>query len=264
MVRLPLYLIGDRWDPEVLLYADDWLMLCGAAQHLRDAGAIMMIFEALGIPMKWPKYRGGFRCDWIGYELNFEKFTLGISESRARWVRDWLAARVAEMKVDLDDLSAVLGRLSFAMGPFDHLRPFVAPIFAWSAAVGRRGIVRRLPWSMAFLFKVLGDGLDGDGRYIEMPLEVMSLGEAFRADAKADGADGGSGRLGVPGRQQAGRVPMVLGDPRQEDGALGLLEGRAVQSGGGPGALRDAPLCDGLWRRLVKGGLRENHHHGCH
>merc|ERR1712102_11877 len=34
--------------------------------------------------------------------------------------------------------------------------------------------------------KVLGDGLDGDGRYIEMPLEVMSLGEAFRADAKAE------------------------------------------------------------------------------
>ena len=45
----------------------------------------------------------------------------------------------------------------------------------------------RLPWSMAFLFKVLGDGLDGDGRYIEMPLEVLNLGEAFRADAKAEG-----------------------------------------------------------------------------
>ena len=54
---------------------------------------------------------------WVGYEINFERFTLGISESRARWVRDWLAARLAEIKVDLEDLSAVLGRLSFAMGP---------------------------------------------------------------------------------------------------------------------------------------------------
>ena len=76
-----------------------------------------MIFEALGIPMKWSKYRGGFAFDWIGYEIDFENWTLGISESRARWVREWLEARLAEMTVDLEDLCAVLGRLSFAMGP---------------------------------------------------------------------------------------------------------------------------------------------------
>ena len=44
-----------------------------------------------------------------------------------------------------------------------------------------------LPRSMAFLFKVIRDSLGGDGRYIEMPLETVSLGEAFRADAKAEG-----------------------------------------------------------------------------
>ena len=45
----------------------------------------------------------------------------------------------------------------------------------------------RLPWSMAFLFRVISDNLDGSGRYVEMPRETVNLGEAFRADAKAEG-----------------------------------------------------------------------------
>ena len=114
------------------------------------------------------------------------------------------------MTVDLDDLCAVLGRLSFAMGPLYHLRPFVAPIYAWTSAVGRGGRMR-LPWSMAFLFRVISDSLDGTGRYIEMPRATVNLGEAFRADAKADGADSRCGRLGMPGWRPAGRSPLVLG-----------------------------------------------------
>ena len=88
--------------------------------------------------------------------------------------------------MDLGDLCAVLGRLSFAMGPLAHLRAFMAPIYAWSAAVGRKGRMR-LPWSIAFLFKVIYDSLGGAGRYIEIEDQVQDLGEAFRSDAKAEG-----------------------------------------------------------------------------
>ena len=145
-----------------------------------------MIFSALGLPMKWTKYRGGFVVQWIGYELNFETWALGISEPRAEWLRGWLMKRLEEMTVDLGDLCAVLGRLSFAMGPLAHLRAFMAPIYAWSAAVGRKGRMR-LPWSIAFLFKVIYDSLGGAGRYIEIEDQVQDLGEAFRSDAKAEG-----------------------------------------------------------------------------
>ena len=91
-------------------------------------------------------------------------------------------------------------------------RPFVAPVYAWSSAVGRSGRMR-LPWSMAFLFRVIGDNLDGSGRYAEMPRETVSLGEAFSADATADGADGRRRRLGMPGRRQARRGQVVLSGP---------------------------------------------------
>jgi hypothetical protein len=96
------------------------------------------------------------------------------------------------------ELEAVLGRLCFAMAPLEHLRPFLAPIYAWVAAVGSsigysraassRGPLRvPLPWSLRFLFTYLAEKLSGDGRTtIVRPLS-RTLGTAFRADAKAEG-----------------------------------------------------------------------------
>ena len=84
------------------------------------------------------------------------------------------------------DFVAVLGRLCFAMGPLEYLRPFVAPLFAWAAAVGPRGRMQ-LPWSVTFILKFLEDELSGEGRVEEVRPTVEDLGVAFRADAKAEG-----------------------------------------------------------------------------
>ena len=84
------------------------------------------------------------------------------------------------------DFVAVLGRLCFAMGPLEYLRPFIAPLFAWAAAVGPRGRVQ-LPWSVTFILKFLESELVGGGRVEEIRLTSQDLGVAFRADAKAEG-----------------------------------------------------------------------------
>ena len=186
MVRLPHYLIGQRWRPEILLYADDWFGIAGRKGEMVDLGGILLLFEALGVPMKWKKYRGGFEAVWVGYEIGLDLWTLGISAARAAWVTRWIGQILETELVDLADLCAVTGRLSFAMGPLYHLRPFLAPIYSWSAAVGRRGTVT-IPWSMAFILGTVSKMLEGEGRYIQMPVSVRALGEAFRADAKAQG-----------------------------------------------------------------------------
>ena len=72
------------------------------------------------------------------------------------------------------------------MGPLEYLRPFIAPLFAWAAAVGPRGRVQ-LPWSVTFILKLLETELGGEGRVEEIRLTTMDLGVAFRADAKAEG-----------------------------------------------------------------------------
>ena len=58
---------------------------------------------------------------------------------RAQWHSQWLARQTSVGSTDMGDFTAVLGRLCFAMGPLEYLRPFIAPLFAWAAAVGPRG-----------------------------------------------------------------------------------------------------------------------------
>ena len=151
LVRMVHYVTGRKRSPEVLLYADDWIILAGRESELADVATIILVLEALGEPMKWAKYRGGFEVCWVGYEIGLRDWTLGISKARARWRIDWMMKTVEAKAVDLADLTAVLGRLAFAMGPLDFLRPFLAPTYAWTSAAGFRGVVL-LPWSMLFLF----------------------------------------------------------------------------------------------------------------
>ena len=36
MIRMAYYIIGGRWSPEFLLYADDWMAICGGMKELKD------------------------------------------------------------------------------------------------------------------------------------------------------------------------------------------------------------------------------------
>ena len=47
------------------------------------------------------------------------------------WVEKTLEAGTVEMA----DFRAVLGRLGFAVGALDHLKPFLSPLYAWMSSV---------------------------------------------------------------------------------------------------------------------------------
>lgn len=72
------------------------------------------------------------------------------------------------------------------MGPLEYLRPFIAPLFSWAAAVGSHGIVQ-LPWSVTFVLEYLSAELQGGGSVETVRKTATDLGLAFRADAKAEG-----------------------------------------------------------------------------
>ena len=97
-----------------------------------------------------------------------------------------MSGQVKAGRTDLADFTSVLGRLCFSMGPLEYLRPFVAPLFAWPAAVGHRGSMQ-VPWSIAFIFEFLASELRGEGRVSQVRMVAADLGIAFRADAKAEG-----------------------------------------------------------------------------
>ena len=149
-------------------------------------GMLIFFLSVLGVPWRWDKRRGGTEVDWIGYWADLGHGRLGISVRRGQWLSQWMARQTSGGSTDMADFVTVLGRLCFAMGPLEYLRPFVAPLFAWAAAVGPRGRMQ-LPWSVTFILKFLEDELSGEGRVEEVRLTVEDLGVAFCADAKAEG-----------------------------------------------------------------------------
>ena len=177
VVRLFHYLLGSG-DQEILLFADDAVMFV----WMEEIGAMIFLWVAQGVPWKWSKFRGGQQVKWIGYWLSVADFRLGISEKRARWIPEWVPKCLEKMK----DFHAALGRLCFAMGALDCLRLFTAPLFAWAAAVGARGMARLL-WSVSFLLRHIADNVDEEGRAGVVKPRGENLGPAWMADAKAEG-----------------------------------------------------------------------------
>ena len=185
LVRLPHYLFGETCL-EDLLFADDFIWIALTQLGVGKLGMLVYVLSALGVVFKWEKFRGGTEGAWIGYYVDLRGYSLGISSSRAHWLAGWLRQRTKEGKADLNDLAAVLGRLGFALAPLEHIRPFVAPLYAWSSAVGHAGVMQ-LPWSVLFLMHYLAEYFEGPGRMVEVFPRGNEVGELFRADAKAEG-----------------------------------------------------------------------------
>ena len=52
-------------------------------------------------------------------------------------------------------------------GPLPRLRPLLAPIFAWTAVVGRKGKMKLL-WSVVFLLSFVTEFLQEEGRFLKV------------------------------------------------------------------------------------------------
>ena len=141
-LRLFFHILSAAGDQDALLYADDLFTTAGTKQEIVDIGAMLLIWEALGTPWKWRKFRGGYSCNWIGYWVDFENYALGIEAGA----------------VEMADFRAVLGRLGFAVGALDNLKPFLSPLYAWMSSVSHLGRMT-LPWLVAFVLRYIAEEL---------------------------------------------------------------------------------------------------------
>ena len=82
------------------------------------------------------------------------------------------------------ELREGLGRLQFIVGPLEHIRPFLGPLYAWAAA-GPRYARPKIPL-MILLKYLAAEVLD----FHMVPCEARAndLGEGFRLDASAEGS----------------------------------------------------------------------------
>ena len=84
LVRLGHYLLGEELQVELLLFADDLFSLATTIPELVGIGFLIFVLTALGVPFGWKKFRGGSEEGWIGYHIDFDKKSAGISGERAR------------------------------------------------------------------------------------------------------------------------------------------------------------------------------------
>ena len=186
LVRLVHAVLGGEVPIEILLYVDDEKLGASCQRGIELCGFTVYLLTVLGVPWAWHKFRGGEAVSWVGLWTDGKLYQIGLSEGRAAWVRNWLLVQLKDGSVDLQEFAGVLGRLSFAAGAVDYVRPFIAALFACVSQRGYRGRVP-LPWSVRFLFRVQFDNFSEDKRTVEVHPQGPSLGEAFRADAKAEG-----------------------------------------------------------------------------
>lgn len=129
VVRLAHYLFSDS-GLEILLYVDDVLYVADSKRGVADIGFWIFVLTALGVPFKSNKFWGWTDVSCIGSAIDLRRYRLGVSAKRAAWMRAWLLARLEQGRVDKADFTAVLGRLSIALGPLEESRPFIAPLYA--------------------------------------------------------------------------------------------------------------------------------------
>ena len=184
-MRLAHYFLGYVDAVWSLLYSDDGKITGRTQNPERGILLHLLVLVLIRLPISWKKVRGGPEVEWIGYLVDVGRFELGITASRAAWINRWLTDKVAEGRMQLGELREGLGRIGFAAGPIEHIRPFLGPLYAWASA-GPRFARPKLPIMILLIMKYLAAEIL-DFHMVPCEARTRDLGEVFRLDAKAEG-----------------------------------------------------------------------------
>ena len=136
MVRILIGVLvhcGLRW---VLRFADDIIMLGRSSAVTHPLLMTTDLVKAWSVLPKMSKFRGGVRTESVGYYRDFEAKELGVSDRRCNWAARWCRTKVQGV-IEVASFCEGYDRLAFAAGILRFVRPFLGPLYASCAAVGR-------------------------------------------------------------------------------------------------------------------------------
>ena len=148
--------------------------------------SVLLLMQALHLPIKWSKVAGGTTVQWVGFELNTVECTLGLSENRSLWLCNWMSTLIDSGVADMDSFHSSLGRMSFTCGALRYDRPFLSPLYAWAALCGTSG-THCVPTYILIVLHHLRDRFRQRRAY-PCAAVAVSIGEAYRIDVKGEGA----------------------------------------------------------------------------
>lgn len=183
--RLSYYCCGITY---IFRFADDYQLL---STNLSGQGCYrpllrwLLLARVLGVPLKWSKVRGGMTADFIGNTYDWRSLLGGLSESRSRWLVNWIDQTLSNKIVSVRELRSVIGRLGFSATLLRYLLPYLGPFYSWTAVVPDSS-VRPLPVVLQFLLKWVRDRLS-EKRMVQLAPVIRESSIVFMADAKAEG-----------------------------------------------------------------------------
>ena len=184
ITRFVIRFFFQRWLIQLLFADDDRLQGNGPSKY-KDILLALFLWVLVGTPLSWHKCRGGLSCEWVGYLVDYGRFSIGISESRILWLVKWGKRVVTEGLVQMRDFAEGLGRLGFCSGVLEFYKPFLAALYSWSSAAPLGAILPVPPMvrlTLSWIVKQLEQG-----RTTTLCKRASrDLGILFRTDAKGE------------------------------------------------------------------------------
>ena len=186
-IRLVHELLGPEMPIEMLIFADDLESLGAGVGGRRGIALSFLFLSTLGFPFKWSKQRGGLKVEWIGLFTDYTTMKLGLSPKRAAWMESWTRKLATVGKVTAKEMEQGLGRLGFAANALTWERPFLGPLYSWTAAIRNKTGLLRIPTMLRTILWFLADRTRDGGSLQEPPPLRDGEGDdvIFYTDAKA-------------------------------------------------------------------------------
>ena len=163
-----------------LAYVDDLHVVAWGEQKFKSLWMLLLAYEILGTPFDYHKFKGGLEVQFVGYELNYMKSTIGISKKRATWLAEFVKKiQKSSFTTSMRDFNEFLGRLGFVARVLTWIKPHLAPALDKSCAAIAPKLVRLVVLFIAQLV----ERLTGHQSCLR-PLTAKQ--EEFRTDAKCE------------------------------------------------------------------------------
>ena len=145
---------------------------------------VILTLEVLGAPLAWEKFRGGLEVEWVGFWASLRLFRIGISAGRTDWILQQVEIYERDgYLIHMRRFQEFVGRLGFMAQALVWMRPFLAPMYAWSAAVSHKSTLPA-PVLVRLVLRYVALELSGGERMVPVKGPEFSLGEVFRKAAE--------------------------------------------------------------------------------
>lgn len=96
--------------------------------------------------------------NWVGLYADYASKQLGVSPKRSSWLGEWVLSVARSGGITSKEMEQGLGRLGFAANDLTWAKPFLGPLYAWTAPIRNKRGCFKIPVVLGTLLCFLHSG----------------------------------------------------------------------------------------------------------